>query len=125
MRICTRRLRGGAAVTAVTLVALAETGGASSLGSAAAAPLKTPPCTRSALVAGLRRGHLHGSLERGFRCAGRFAYSGVLVGGGENQVTITVLFRAGSKGWAVASRARYCANGSVPKRIRRGACETN
>lgn len=119
------RLRGRSAVVALTLAAFLGTGGAVSLGTASAAPLKIPSCTRQALVAGLRRGHLHGSLERGFRCAGRFAYSGVLVGTGQNRVTITVLFRADSRGWEVASRGKYCENGSVPKRIRRGACDTN
>ena len=116
-------LRRRIGVAAVMLVALA--GGASSLGSASAAGLKIPPCTKRALAAGLRRGHVRGSLEQGFRCAGRFAYSGVLVGTGENKVTITVLFRADSRGWDVASRGKYCENGSVPKRIRQGACDSN
>jgi hypothetical protein len=119
------RIRGRTAAAAVMLVASLGAGGASWAASASAAGPTVPPCSRQALASGLRRGHVHGTLERGFRCAGRFAYSGVLVGSGAHRITITVLFRAGSDGWTVASRGKYCQNGSVPSRIRRGACDSN
>jgi hypothetical protein len=84
------------------------------------------PCTKPALTAGLRRGKLHGSIDgHGFGCAGRFAFAAVLVGSGNEAVEITVLFRADAGRWQVASRAKYCENGSVPAKIRRPACETN
>jgi hypothetical protein len=84
------------------------------------------PCTESALAAALRRSPLRGRIDgNSWGCAGRFAYAGVIVAAGNSSDEITVLFRAGSGGWEVASRGKYCEDGSVPARIRRPACESN
>lgn len=82
-----------------------------------------PPCTRQALVAGLRRGvrPLQGRLVRPWACAGRFAYAGLVVDGNEG----TVLFRAVGRVWKPADRGKYCADGVVPARIYQPACNSN
>jgi hypothetical protein len=83
---------------------------------------RRPPCTRRALTTGLHRSGLRGYIDGDtFGCAGRFAYAGVIVDRNE----VTVLFRATGRHWRAASRAHYCADGSVPRQIYRPACESN
>jgi hypothetical protein len=45
----------------------------------------------------------------------------VIVEGNE----VTVLFRARGHRWHPVDRARWCEDGSVPKKIYRPACESN
>jgi hypothetical protein len=81
-----------------------------------------PACTKRALTRGLHRSGQRGYIDRdGFGCAGRFAFAAVIV----DDVEITVLFRATDGRWHSASRARFCEDGTVPKKIYRPACETN
>lgn len=107
-------------------VALAGTGGLVSATSASA-QRRTPPCTERALTAGLRSGKLRGHIDgHAWACAGRFAYAVILVDAGDGVLDdVTVLLRAGTSGWKVVSRGKYCEDGSVPARIRRIACESN
>jgi hypothetical protein len=98
--------------------------GALSTGSALGAAKAQPPCTRTALVAGLRRGPArvpNARLTRPWGCAGQFAYTNAVLGGDD----ITVLLHSTGRQWQTASRARYCKGQTVPKRIRRAACDTN
>ena len=109
--------------TAVVLAAalLAGAGSALWVGSASAAK-KSPPCTKRALTAGLRRGKTGGRIDgRNWACAGHFAFAAVVV----HNIEITVLFRARQQDWFVASRVKYCKKGIVPARIYQPACETN
>lgn len=85
-----------------------------------------PPCTRQALIAGLRRGadpQPTATFSRGtFGCAGRFAYaSGVVV----HRYDEVVLFIARSGRWETADRGKYCPNHQVPAKIYKGACTTS
>jgi hypothetical protein len=112
-----RRLIVGLA-TAALLATVASSSPQRALGAA------RPPCTRSALVSGLRRGFHpfpHGKLVHPWGCAGQFAYAAVIVEGNE----ITQLFHAKSGAWITANRGRYCVDGEVPARIYQPACNTN
>lgn len=122
-----RKRLGCIPVGILIAVTLMNTGGARAIGgSRVASAAASAPCTKSALTAGLRRGKLHGRIDgNAFGCAGRFAYAAVIVGAGNEEVEITVLFRASARHWEVASRAKYCENGAVPAKIRQPACETN
>ena len=85
-----------------------------------------PPCTRPALVAGLRRGADPQPTAtfsgRAFGCAGRFAYaSGVVVDDYEE----IVLFVASAGRWETADRGKYCSTHQVPAKIYTGACTTS
>jgi hypothetical protein len=110
---------------AVAVAAAAFLGlGGASVSWASGAKQRTPPCTKPAFVAGLRRGVTpfpHGQIIRPWACAGRFAYAAVVAAGNE----LTVLFRAAGTGWETADRAKYCEGGSVPARIYQNACNTN
>jgi hypothetical protein len=111
------------AAAALAAVALTSAAGALCTSSASGAARSYPPCTRQALVAGLRRGvrPLQGRLVRPWACAGRFAYAGLVVEGNEG----TVLFRAVGRVWKPADRGKYCADGAVPARIYQPACNSN
>jgi hypothetical protein len=115
-----RLRRLAVAVSAAGLVGAAGV----SVSSASGAKEPTPPCTKPAFVAGLRRGVTplpHGQVIRPWACAGRFAYAAVVVAGNE----LTVLFRADGTRWETADRAKYCEDRSVPARIYQNACNTN
>jgi len=111
------------AAAAFAAVALTSAAGALCTSSASGAATRHPPCTRQALVAGLRRGvrPLQGRLVRPWACAGSFAYAGLVVDGNE----VTVLFRAVGRVWKPADRGKYCADGAVPARIYQLACNSN
>ena len=109
------------AAATVAAAALVGTGGTWGTSASAAT---TPPCTKPAFVAGLRRGATRlsqGRVVRPWGCAGHFAYAAVIFEGNE----MTILFRARGRVWETASRAKYCTNGSVPARIWSPACNTN
>jgi hypothetical protein len=83
----------------------------------------TPPCTKQALAAGLRRGPrpLAGRVVRPWECAGRFAAAGVIAHGDE----FTVVFRAHDVIWEPTASAKYCKDGQIPARIYQLACNSN
>ena len=95
------------------------------VGSAFAVARPSPPCTKRALTDALRRSGGRGRINT-FGCAGQFAYAGVRVmtGNGNEADEITALFRAVGTVWTRAS-FKYCADGSVPARIRQPACYSN
>jgi hypothetical protein len=107
---------------AVMLAAGLTVIGASSAGAHAT---KRPPCTRSALNAGVHRGAeplpLTSQVFRPYGCAGRFAYGNFDVDGND----VTVLFIARSDKWVTASRGKYCPGHVVPRRIWQPACNVN
>ena len=82
------------------------------------------PCTRAALQKGLSRGTAKVSkatVGKPFGCDGKWAYAAV----NTKRFTATSLFRAQDGRWVTVKRSKYCANGSVPKRIFKPACQTN
>jgi uncharacterized protein YneF (UPF0154 family) len=100
---------------------------ASTHGSAAKAK-KNPPCTKVALQAGLKRGPAaksHVRFTKPFGCARRWAYSGGLVGHGQAEFEVTVLYHAVNGRWQSSSRIGPCKAHTVPKKIYKPACETN
>lgn len=109
---------GGRPTASVTVYRAARKSGASTPGH--------PPCTRRALVAGLKRGaeprptatFSHGA----FGCAGRFAYASGVIFKGNEEVD---LFIASGGRWETADRGKYCLNHQVPLRIYKPACTTS
>jgi hypothetical protein len=86
------------------------------------------PCTAQAITAAAKAGLSKLTpfyALNGFGCSGDFAFGAVAVGTQPHVTTITVLFMAVNGAWHVATRTRYCKNGSVPAAIYEGACETN
>ena len=94
---------------------------------AAAGQSKLPPCTKTALSAGLGRGSAqpkNAKFQGSFGCAGGWAYSGVLVGGKHGFDAIAV-YKASNGVWATVDRAKPCRTHEIPKRIYKGACTTS
>lgn len=95
--------------------------------SASTSRSKYPPCTKKALSAGLKRGSAqpkNAKLEGPFGCAGRWAYSGILVGGKHGFEAIAV-YRAKNGVWTTVDRAKPCRTHAIPKKIYRAACTTS
>jgi hypothetical protein len=97
--------------------------------SAAASAMRAnrPPCTPKALRAGLKRSSAqpkNARFERSFGCAGRWAYSGVVVGGKHGFDAIAV-YRAEHGVWVAVNRAKPCRTHEIPAKIYRGACTTS
>jgi len=61
---------------------------------------------------------------QGFHCSGGFAYAEADEKQQGNINSVTLLFKATGTRWLPVSRGIYCQNGSVPKAIYAGACET-
>jgi hypothetical protein len=81
------------------------------------------PCTGTAIRAALRRSKTGAHLvKRGFKCAGRFAYAEVVIGGKFEAVE---LLRSNGRRWQVVNRAKYCKAGVVPASIRHVGCEVS
>jgi hypothetical protein len=113
-------------VSALVAGVVASTAFASTHARAAAA--KHPPCTRSALAAGMRRGPAavsNGRFLKPFGCARNWAYSGVLIGKGQAAFEATVLYHNNQGRWQTSRRPGPCRAHAVPKKIFRPACETN
>jgi hypothetical protein len=111
-------------IGALAAVGVAGASGALYASTASGASVRYPPCSKQALIGGLRRGatpFARGRVVRPWACAGRFAYASVVVDGNE----LTVLFRADGRHWKTAGRSTYCADGAVPARIRQIACNTD
>jgi hypothetical protein len=97
------------------LVATADAGGSTAA---------TPACTATALQAGLSRGAApvaHGHVVKPFGCSGRWAYAAV----DTTHVTRSALFHVREGRWVTVTRTRPCADGAVPKAIRKPACQSN
>jgi hypothetical protein len=110
------------ALVAVAMVILALGGFAWVTDPGTAVAAMHPPCTKQALARGLKRGETPfpgGRIDEPWDCAGHFAYAAVLYKDEE----LTVLFRAVSRRWKTADRAKYCDD--VPGRIWQPACNTN
>ena len=105
----------------LVLAAVAAAANASSLNPG------SPPCSRRALSAGLRRGTAqpkNARLQGSFGCAGGWAYSGIVVGGKHGFDAIAV-YRAEKGTWVAVNRAKPCARHLIPEKIYRGACTTS
>lgn len=111
---------------AMSAVAVGLTG-AVAVVPATAAAAKRPPCTRTALRAGLKRGtdkHPNGRIAKGkgsFGCAGRYAYAFVDL----KLFTITQVYRASGRRWVTINRIKPCEKKLIPKRIYAPACQTD
>lgn len=89
-----------------------------------------PPCTKTALTAGLERAYHKQSLApshlgKGSQCVGSYAlaqFIDVHDGQGDD---ITVLFRAKGRVWTLAGRGRICEDGQIPARIWYLSCAVN
>ena len=108
-------------MSAAGAVGLISLGAAASAAPATGATARQPPCTGTALVAGVRRARLPRQLVRPWASAGRFAYGALITHGNES----TVLFRADGGGWIPVSRATYCQGSAVPRRIYQPACNSD
>ena len=116
--------RGSLILVATTLLVIAAF--AASAG-AATSKSKYPPCTKTALSAGLKRGSAqpkNAKFEGSFGCAGGWAYSGVVVGGKHGFDAVAV-YAAKSGVWVTVDRAKPCRTHAIPKKIYRGACTTS
>jgi hypothetical protein len=87
---------------------------------------QSPPCSKGALEAAMRRGHVKGSIRSNlaFGCEGRFAFAFAATGG-PHGFDFNLLFKAGSTRWNVVPRATYCKRSEVPRRIKRLACSSD
>jgi hypothetical protein len=95
--------------------------------SAATSKSKSPPCTKVALSAGLKRGSAqpkNAKFQGSFGCANGWAYSGVVVGGKHGFDAVAV-YKANDGVWATVDRAKPCRTHAIPKKIYRGACTTS
>jgi hypothetical protein len=113
-----RTRAAAAAATGLMIAALAPAAIASG------ATTSHPACTRAGLQTGLSRGSdkVSGAhVIKPFGCSGNWAYAAV----NTKRFTLTSLFHVSSGRWVTIKRTPACTNGSVPKAIRRPACETN
>ena len=116
-----------AAITAsAALVATGVTASAAGAVTTATTRSASPPCTRHALVNGLRRGSARvpgGRIIKPYGCADRFAFAAVITSG----IEITTLFKADGASWVTVKRGRYCRGRAtaVPRVLRRPACLSN
>jgi hypothetical protein len=88
---------------------------------------KYPPCTKTALSAGLKRGSAaqkNAKVVGSFGCARGWAYSDILVGG-KNGFEAIAVYKAKNGLWVTVDRAKPCRTHAIPKRIYRGACTTS
>jgi len=108
---------------AVSAVAAGLTGAVAVVPATAAT--KRPPCTRTALAAGLKRGSEKqpgGRIpKKTFGCAGRYAYAAVVFRG----IEYTQVFRASGTRWVTINRTKPCKKKTVPKKIYKPACLTS
>jgi hypothetical protein len=126
MRKLSRFLLAPALVAAVAIGAIAGTALAAPRATTAASPY--PPCSKPALTAGSTRGPAavgHARFTKPFGCVRRWAYSGGLVGHGQNEVEVTILYHAVNGRWQTSNRAGPCRARAVPKKIYQPACESN
>jgi hypothetical protein len=103
-------------------------------GTALAAPGATtaasqyPPCTTAALKAGSLHGPAsagHARFTKPFGCVRRWAYSGGLLGRGQDEVEVTILYHAVDGRWQTSARQGPCRTHAVPKKIYQPACQSN
>jgi hypothetical protein len=116
-----RRIAVFAGLAAVSLVLVASAGASTSRP-------KSPPCTKKALSAGLKRGpaaQKNAKVLGSFGCAGRWAYSVILVGSGKNGFEAVAVYMAKNGVWIAVDRAKPCRTHAIPKKIYRGACTTS
>ena len=110
------------ATALLVVAAFAASAGASSY------KAKSPPCTKKALSAGLKRGPVAQKNARilgKIGCAGGWAYSPIAVGHGKNGFDAVALFKAKNGVWVTVNRAKPCNKHLVPKKIYKGACTTS
>jgi hypothetical protein len=116
--------RGGFIALASALLVLVALVAAAS---GATSKSKPPPCTKTALSAGLKRGSAqpkNARFQGSFGCANGWAYSGVVVGGKHGFDAIAV-YKADNGVWVTVNRAKPCQTHAIPKKIYRGACTTS
>lgn len=91
----------------------------------AAGATKSPPCTKQALTAGLKRGAVKvpgGTIfDKTFGCAGRYAYAEV----NTKQFTLTSVFIVSRGQWVTINRTKPCKQKLIPKKIYKKACLTS
>jgi hypothetical protein len=93
-------------------------------------PEPHPPCTREALSAALERAYRKPSLApsylaRGWQCVGSFARADFIDVHGGTGDDVTVVFRAGQRGWRLIGRGKVCEDGAIPVRMWYFACAVN
>ena len=133
------RVYVGALIVAALLVgcdsganATSKTGATAASTSDSSAPTATrpgkPACTQPAIrEAAQRAAAAYGGTIAGledFHCSGDFAYADADEQQQGNINSVTLLFKASGTRWLPVNRGTYCQNGSVPKEIYAGACET-
>jgi hypothetical protein len=121
-----KSIRGSLIITLVA--ALMVVAGLAASAGAAASKSKTPPCTKQALSAGLKRGPgavKNAKVERSFGCAGGWAYSEVVVGNKKNGFDAVAVYQAKNGVWVAVNRATPCRTHAIPKKIYKGACTTS
>ena len=108
---------GAAGLTAaVTVAAIGPSGAGAATG--------TAPCTQAALQAGLSRGTSkvsHAHVVKPFGCSGKWAYAAV----DTKRFTLSSLFKVQDGRWVTVDRTKPCADGAVPRAIRKPACQSN
>ena len=118
-----KTLRGSLVLLATALFVVAAF-----TASAGASASKSPPCTKKALSAGLKRGPAapkNAKFQGTFGCAGGWAYSGVLVGGKKHGFDAIAVYKAKKGVWVTVNRAKPCRTHAIPKKIFKGACTTS
>jgi len=119
-----KNTRGSLILLAMALLVMAAFAAAAS---ASASKSKHPPCTKTALSAGLKRGSAqpkNAKVQGTFGCAGGWAYSGIVVGGKHGFEAIAV-YKAKNGVWVTVDRAKPCQTHAIPKKIYKGACTTS
>ena len=122
-----KSIRGSLIITLVAALVVVAAFAASA--GAAGSMSKYPPCTKKALSAGLKRGpaaaeerEVHRARSR---CAGGWAYSGILVGNKKNGFEAIAVYKAKNGVWVTVNRAKPCQTHAIPKKIYKGACTTS
>jgi hypothetical protein len=90
------------------------------------------PCTKASIskavtAAGKAQKTTAKLLKKQFKCAGGWAYADANLGTGAEAVTVTFVFKASGKVWALKNRAKVCKGpgNQVPAAIYKPACTTN
>jgi hypothetical protein len=86
------------------------------------------PCTKVALKAGSSLGPAaagHARFTKPFGCVRRWAYSAGLVGHGQDEIEVTILYHAVGSRWQTSNREGPCRAHAVPRKIYQPACQSN
>ena len=113
----------------MAVAALLAVAALSTSAGAASYKAKSPPCTKKALNAGLKRGTTKepkGRVLARFACVKGWAYADIAVGHGKAGFDAIALYKARNGRWSTVTRAGPCnKKGTLPKKIFNGACKAD